>query len=87
MEKRILQIFSTPLKTQKCLWLKERFIPCLHALKMQVFYLQMGRIYKWTTTQVLRLTETGKLFLKELDTTWSELQQAVNRVTSEKTKK
>tara|TARA_R100001480_G_scaffold152824_1_gene155296 strand:+ start:808 stop:1146 length:339 start_codon:yes stop_codon:yes gene_type:complete len=33
------------------------------------------------------LTETGKLFLKELDTTWSELQQAVNRVTSEKTKK
>ena len=33
------------------------------------------------------LTETGKLFLKELDTTWSELQQAVNRVTSEKTTK
>ena len=33
------------------------------------------------------LTETGKLFLKELNTTWSELQQAVNRVTSEKTKK
>jgi PadR family transcriptional regulator PadR len=33
------------------------------------------------------LTETGKLFLKELNTTWSELQQAVNRVTSEKTTK
>ncbi len=33
------------------------------------------------------LTETGRLFLKELDTTWSELRQAVNRVTSEKTKK
>ncbi len=33
------------------------------------------------------LTETGKLFLKELDTTWGELQQAVNRVTSEKTTK
>ena len=33
------------------------------------------------------LTETGKLFLKELDTTWNELQQAVKRVTSEKTKK
>lgn len=31
------------------------------------------------------LTETGKLFLKELNTTWSELQEAVNRVTSEKT--
>lgn len=30
------------------------------------------------------LTETGKLFLNELDTTWSELQQAVNRVTSTK---
>ncbi|GHC53445.1 PadR family transcriptional regulator [Ulvibacter litoralis] len=30
------------------------------------------------------LTETGKLFLKELNTTWNELQQAVDRVTSEK---
>lgn len=30
------------------------------------------------------LTETGKLFLNELNTTWSELQKAVNRVTSEK---
>ncbi|MAO09032.1 MAG: PadR family transcriptional regulator [Alteromonas sp.] len=33
------------------------------------------------------LTETGKLFLKELNTTWSELQEAVNTVTSEKTTK
>ncbi len=33
------------------------------------------------------LTETGKIFLKELNTTWSELQRAVNKVTSEKTKK
>lgn len=33
------------------------------------------------------LTETGKLFLKELNTTWSELQDAVNRVTTEKTTK
>jgi PadR family transcriptional regulator PadR len=33
------------------------------------------------------LTETGKLFLTELNTTWSELQQAVKKVTSEKTKK
>jgi PadR family transcriptional regulator PadR len=33
------------------------------------------------------LTETGKLFLKELNTTWSELQEAVTRVTSEKTTK
>ncbi|MBT7242982.1 MAG: PadR family transcriptional regulator [Flavobacteriaceae bacterium] len=33
------------------------------------------------------LTETGKLFLTELNTTWSELQQAVKKVTREKTKK
>ena len=33
------------------------------------------------------LTETGKLFLKELDTTWSELQEAVNKVTREKSTK
>ncbi len=33
------------------------------------------------------LTETGKLFLKELDTTWNDLQQAVKKVTREKTKK
>ncbi|MCF6308739.1 MAG: PadR family transcriptional regulator [Flavobacteriaceae bacterium] len=30
------------------------------------------------------LTETGKLFLTELNTTWSELQQAVKKVTREK---
>lgn len=33
------------------------------------------------------LTETGKLFLKELNTTWNTLLKAVNRVTSEKTNK
>ncbi len=33
------------------------------------------------------LTETGKLFLNELNTTWSELQQAVKKVTREKSKK
>jgi len=33
------------------------------------------------------LTETGKLFLNELNTTWSDLQQAVKKVTSQKTKK
>ncbi len=31
------------------------------------------------------LTDTGKQFLTELNGTWSELQQAVNKVTSEKT--
>jgi len=30
------------------------------------------------------LTETGKLFLNELNETWSELQQAVNLVTRQK---
>ena len=33
------------------------------------------------------LTETGKLFLKELNSTWSELQNAVNIVTRQKTTK
>ncbi len=33
------------------------------------------------------LTETGRLFLKELNTTWDELQLAVNRVTTTTTKK
>jgi len=47
--------------------------------------------YRWEEStsgpprKYYELTETGKLFLKELNTTWSELQQAVNRVTSEKT--
>ena len=44
--------------------------------------------YRWEEStsgpprKYYELTETGKLFLKELTTTWSELQQAVNRVTS-----
>lgn len=33
------------------------------------------------------LTGTGKLFLNELNTTWSELQEAVNKVTREKSTK
>ncbi len=32
------------------------------------------------------LTETGKLFLKELNTTWDELRTAVNVVTNDKKK-
>lgn len=49
--------------------------------------------YRWEEStsgpprKYYELTETGKLFLKELDTTWSDLQKAVNRVTSEKIKK
>ncbi len=49
--------------------------------------------YRWEESssgpprKYYELTETGKLFLKELNTTWSELQQAVNRVTSSITTK
>ena len=49
--------------------------------------------YRWEEStggpprKYYELTETGKIFLKELNTTWSELQQAVNRVTSETIKK
>ena len=49
--------------------------------------------YRWEESssgpprKYYELTETGKIFLNELNTTWSELQQAVNRVTSVKTKK
>jgi PadR family transcriptional regulator PadR len=49
--------------------------------------------YRWEEStsgpprKYYELTETGKIFLNELNTTWSELQQAVNRVTSETIKK
>ena len=48
--------------------------------------------YRWEEStsgpprKYYELTETGKLFLTELNNTWSELQQAVNRVTSENKK-
>ncbi|HBY70545.1 MAG: PadR family transcriptional regulator [Flavobacteriaceae bacterium] len=49
--------------------------------------------YRWEEStsgpprKYYELTETGQLFLNELNTTWSELQQAVHRVTSENTTK
>ncbi|MCZ6594374.1 MAG: PadR family transcriptional regulator [Bacteroidetes bacterium] len=49
--------------------------------------------YRWEEStggpprKYYELTETGKLFLKELNTTWGALHQAVNKVTSEKTTK
>lgn len=49
--------------------------------------------YRWEEStggpprKYYELTETGKLFLTELNGTWSELQQAVNIVTSEKNTK
>jgi len=48
--------------------------------------------YRWEEStggpprKYYELTETGKLFLTELNDTWAELQQAVNKVTSEKNK-
>ena len=48
--------------------------------------------YRWEESssgpprKYYELTETGQIFLNELNTTWSELQQAVNRVTSENSK-
>ncbi|MAP80849.1 MAG: PadR family transcriptional regulator [Aequorivita sp.] len=49
--------------------------------------------YRWEEStggpprKYYELTEKGKLFLTELDGTWNELQQAVNKVTSEKNTK
>ena len=49
--------------------------------------------YRWEEStsgpprKYYELTETGKLFLTELNDTWAELQQAVNKVTSEKNEK
>jgi len=49
--------------------------------------------YRWEEStggpprKYYELTETGKLFLNELNTTWGELHQAVVRVTSEKNTK
>lgn len=78
----------TTLKDAKLLVVEGTIYPLLTRLK------NAGLLsYRWEEStggpprKYYELTETGKLFLKELNTTWSELQQAVSRVTSEKTKK
>ena len=49
--------------------------------------------YRWEEStsgpprKYYELTETGRLFLAELNTTWSNLQLAVNTVTNTRTKK
>lgn len=49
--------------------------------------------YRWEEStsgpprKYYELTETGKLFLEELNTTWSNLQLAVNKVTNTRTRK
>ncbi len=55
---------------------------------LEYFDIHRGKITDKATVVALTdgLTETGKLFLKELNTTWSDLQKAVNLVTRLKTK-
>ncbi len=76
------------LKSAKMLVVEGTIYPLLTRLK------NAGLLtYRWEEStsgpprKYYALTETGKLFLKELDTTWSDLQQAVKKVTREKTKK
>ena len=80
-------ILST-LKDSKMLVVEGTVYPLLTRLK------NAGLLnYRWEEStsgpprKYYELTETGKLFLKELNTTWSELHQAVNTVTSTTTKK
>ena len=76
------------LKDAKMLVVEGTIYPLLSRLKNAGLL-----IYRWEEStggpprKYYDLTETGKLFLKELNTTWSNLQRAVNKVTSEKTTK
>jgi len=78
----------TTLKDAKMLVVEGTIYPLLTRLK------NAGLLaYRWEEStsgpprKYYALTETGKLFLTELNTTWSELQQAVKKVTREKPKK
>ncbi len=86
-DKYTSEILST-LKSSKMLVVEGTIYPLLTRLK------NAGLLsYRWEEStsgpprKYYALTETGKLFLTELNTTWSELQQAVKKVTREKTKK
>lgn len=81
----VAEILGT-LKDAKMLVVEGTIYPLLTRLK------NAGLLnYRWEEStsgpprKYYGLTEKGKLFLKELNTTWSELQNAVNLVT--KTKK
>ena len=81
----VAEILST-LKDAKMLVVEGTIYPLLTRLK------NAGLLsYKWEEStsgpprKYYELTDTGKLFLNELNTTWSELQNAVNIVTSQKT--
>lgn len=76
------------LKDAKMLVVEGTIYPLLSRLKNAGLL-----IYRWEEStggpprKYYDLTETGKLFLNELNTTWGNLQRAVNKVTSEKTTK
>jgi PadR family transcriptional regulator PadR len=81
----VAEILGT-LKDAKMLVVEGTMYPLLTRLK------NAGLLsYKWEEStsgpprKYYELTDTGKLFLNELNTTWSELQNAVNIVTSQKT--
>lgn len=80
----VAEILDT-LKDAKLLVVEGTIYPLLTRLK------NAGLLnYRWEEStsgpprKYYGLTETGKLFLKELNTTWDELQNAVNLVTRQK---
>lgn len=82
----VAEILET-LKDAKLLVVEGTIYPLLTRLK------NAGLLnYRWEEStsgpprKYYGLTETGKIFLKELSTTWDELQTAVTVVTSPKTK-
>lgn len=83
----VAEILET-LKDAKLLVVEGTIYPLLTRLK------NAGLLnYRWEEStsgpprKYYGLTETGKIFLKELSTTWDELQTAVTVVTSSKTTK
>ncbi len=83
-DKYASEILST-LKDAKMLVVEGTIYPLLTRLK------NIGLLnYRWEEStsgpprKYYALTETGKLFLKELSATWENLQKAVNSVTSHK---
>ncbi|WP_459211795.1 PadR family transcriptional regulator [Aquimarina rhabdastrellae] len=80
----VAEILST-LKDAKMLVVEGTIYPLLTRLK------NAGLLsYRWEESssgpprKYYGLTETGKLFLKELNTTWNDLQHAVTLVTKQK---
>ena len=81
-------MISELLKDAKMLVVEGTIYPLLTRLK------NAGLLnYRWEEStggpprKYYGLTETGKLFLKELNGTWSDLQNAVNLVTRQKNTK